>query len=115
MTLRDLSLILATVFSLAIGQICFKLAAPAFSNFSIKSLFEPIFIVALVVYAVATVLWVICLSRVPLTLAYPIVALSYIIVPLLAKVFLGESLSMHSFIGAAVIIAGVYISIYDKM
>lgn len=111
---RDLSLILFTVFSLAAGQICFKLAAPAFYEFSIRSLFSPIFIVALVIYAVATVLWVIVLSRVPLTVAYPLIALSYLIVPLLARAFLGESLSWQTFAGAFVIMIGIVLSISGK-
>lgn len=114
MTLRDLGLILFTVASLAAGQICFKLASPAFAEFSLRSLFAPIFIVALVIYAVATVLWVIVLSRVPLTLAYPLVALSYLIVPVLARLFLGEPLQWQTFAGAAVIIAGILLSISGK-
>lgn len=112
--LRDLALILVTVASLAVGQICFKLASPAFVAFSLRSLFSPIFIVALVIYAVATVLWVIVLSRVPLTLAYPLVALSYLIVPLLARTFLGEALQWQSFAGAVVIIVGIVLSISGK-
>jgi drug/metabolite transporter (DMT)-like permease len=111
MSLRDLALILFTVASLAAGQICFKLASPAFAVFSLRSLFAPIFIIALVIYAVATVMWVIALSRVPLTVAYPLVALSYLIVPLLARAFLGEPLTWQTFAGAAVIIAGILISI----
>lgn len=112
--LRDLALILFTVASLAVGQVCFKLASPAFAAFSLRSLFSPIFIVALVIYAVATVLWVIVLSRVPLTVAYPLVALSYLIVPLLARAFLGEALRWQTFAGAFVIIAGILLSISGK-
>ena len=72
---RDFVLILLTVASLAVGQVCFKFAAPAFVTFNVRSLFTPIFILALVIYAFATVMWVVALSRVPLTVAYPIVAL----------------------------------------
>jgi drug/metabolite transporter (DMT)-like permease len=114
MSLRDLGLVLFTVASLAAGQICFKLASPAFASFSIRSLFAPIFILALVIYAIATVMWVVVLSRVPLTVAYPLVALSYLIVPLLARFFLGEPLHWQTFAGAAVIIAGILLSISGK-
>lgn len=112
LNIRDVALILITVASLAAGQICFKLAAPAFINFSLRSLFDPLFVSAVVIYAISTVLWVIALSRVPLTIAYPFVALSYIIVPLLARLFLGEPLSLKVFLGAATIIIGVLISIF---
>jgi drug/metabolite transporter (DMT)-like permease len=111
---RDLVLILITVLSLAAGQICFKLASPAFAVFTIRSLFSPIFIVALVIYAVATVLWVVVLSRVPLVVAYPIVALSYLIVPLLARLFLNEPLHWQTFAGAFVIIIGILVSISGR-
>ncbi len=114
LNLRDLGLILFTVASLAAGQICFKLASPAFTVFSMRSMFSPIFIIALIIYAVATVLWVVVLSRVPLTVAYPLIALSYLIVPLLARVFLNEPLSWQTFAGAAVIIAGILLSISGK-
>ena len=111
LTLRDFSLILATVAALSAGQICFKLASPAFVHFSIKSLFSPVFIVALIIYGVATILWVVVLSRVPLTIAYPIVAMSYLIVPILARIFLQESLHWQTFVGAAIIIIGILVSI----
>lgn len=111
---RDLLLIILTVSSLAVGQVCFKLAAPAFVAFSIRSLLAPIFLIALVIYAVATVMWVVVLSRVPLTVAYPIVALSYLIVPLLARAFLNEQLTWQTFAGAFVIILGILLSISGK-
>lgn len=114
LNLRDLGLILCTVASLAAGQICFKLASPAFSIFTFRSLFSPIFIVALIIYGAATVLWVVVLSRVPLTVAYPLVALSYLIVPLLARLFLGEPLDWQTFAGALVIMFGIVLSISGK-
>lgn len=115
MNSRDLSLLVITVLAISGGQVCFKIAAPAFSALSIRSMFEPMFIIALVIYAAATILWVICLSRIPLTQAYPVIALSYVIVPVLAQFLLGESSSIRTFLGAAIVIVGVYVSVSDKV
>ena len=67
--------------------------------------------VALAVYGLATVVWVALLRQVPLQLAYPFVALAFFFVPILAHWFLGEALRWQSFLGAAFILAGVWISV----
>lgn len=114
MTLLQLAFILLTVCALAVGQILFKLAAQSIS-FSrdawLSSLFEPRLLIALVVYAVATVMWLAVLKMLPLRVAYPFVALAFVIVPIMAHFILGEKLSWNTFVGAALIGAGVYVSV----
>lgn len=72
---------------------------------------KPKLIIALTIYAIATVLWVAVLRITPLNQAYPFVAIAFFIVPLLSWVFLDEPLKLKTFIGAAVILLGVYISV----
>ena len=50
-------------------------------------------------------LWVI--SRVPLSLAYPVLAMNYLVVVLESALFLGESVSWTRIIGVVIIIVGV--------
>ncbi|UZE19661.1 hypothetical protein LOY70_08700 [Pseudomonas sp. B21-054] len=116
MSLVQFALILLTVFALSTGQILFKLAATSFiynPNNIIASFLDVKLIVALLVYAVATVMWLIVLRSMPLRLAYPFVALAFFIVPLMAHYLLGESLSWKTFAGAALIGVGVWISILE--
>ena len=47
----------------------------------------------------------------PLSIAFPVYALTFVIVPLLAHAFLGEAVGWRTFAGAFVIIVGVAISV----
>jgi undecaprenyl phosphate-alpha-L-ara4N flippase subunit ArnE len=111
---KQISLALATIFLLSAGQVLFKFAA----NHSSKAgdgllplLVSPYFAIALFVYAVATVCWMLVLRDVPLRLAYPFAALAFVVVPVMAAAFLGEPLKWTTFAGAALIIIGVWISV----
>ncbi|MDH4464057.1 MAG: EamA family transporter [Acidovorax sp.] len=64
-------------------------------------------LVALVLYAVTTVGWVWVLRNAPLSLAYPFMGLAFIIVPLLARWWLGEAVTVQTLAGGALILAGV--------
>lgn len=55
----------------------------------------------------SAVLWLIVLSQVELSLAYPLVSLGYVFVLCLAHFVLGESISTWRLGGVAAIIAGV--------
>ena len=61
-------------------------------------------------YTVAVVLWVVILQKLPLSIAYPFVALSFVVVPLAAALFFHESLTMKTLLGAVLILAGIYVS-----
>lgn len=108
-------LIVFTVILLSIGQVLFKYASEKIDinqNGIIFGLFlNPIVILALIVYAIATITWIISLIGVELRIAYPFAALAFLIVPILSHLFLGESLSVNTFIGAFLIIFGVLVSI----
>ena len=113
MTPFSLAAIIGTVFMLAVGQVLFKFAANgidiAQKGFVGAVLLNKWLIVALVVYFVATVLWLLVLRKVPLNLAYPFVALAFIFVPVLGHYLLGEPLRLQSLLGAALIGLGVWV------
>lgn len=116
MTLLQFALIILTVFALSTGQILFKLAATSFSydpNSFISSFLDMKLISALLVYAVATIMWLVVLRTMPLRLAYPFVALAFFMVPIMAHYFLGEALGWKTFAGAVLIGVGVWISILE--
>lgn len=58
-------------------------------------------------YVVSVVVWVIGLSRVDVTIAYPMLSLGYIINALGAWYFLGEAVSAQRLLAIGIIIVGV--------
>ena len=62
-----------------------------------------------VCYGLSSLLYLIALSRLPLSYAYPMVALSYVVVRFLSWRFLGETIPMMRAAGLAVVCLGVII------
>jgi drug/metabolite transporter (DMT)-like permease len=71
---------------------------------------NPYLILGLLLYLFTTVLWVSLLRFLDLKLAYPIMALAFIIVPVLANLFLSEKIEFNTIIGALFIVIGIFIS-----
>jgi drug/metabolite transporter (DMT)-like permease len=106
-------LVLYTV-GTAVGQLLFKIASNEamsqdgfrprflFSNFS--------FYVAITLYGLLTIMWVWLLSQMPLSRAYPFLALSFIFTPLFAIAAFHEKLSINYVIGLALIICGLVLT-----
>lgn len=110
----QLALILITVTALAAGQVLFKLAAGSLSfgpGWQVTTLLEPRLVVALVVYALATVLWLAVLRITPLKVAYPFVGLAFVLVPILGHFILGEAIGLNTFLGAGLILLGIWVSV----
>ena len=116
MPIRSILLTLFCVLLIAVGQLLFKTAAAqwridGWSWATMEGFLSPVMLVALVVYGVATVLWIYVLRTVPLASAYTLFSLAFLIVPLLAYFVLGERLSANTLIGGAVIVVGVIIAV----
>lgn len=58
-------------------------------------------------YAISLVVWIIGLSRVDVTIAYPMLSLGYVISAIGAWYFLGEAVTMQRLIAICIIIVGV--------
>jgi multidrug transporter EmrE-like cation transporter len=58
-------------------------------------------------YVISVVVWIVALSRVDVTIAYPMISLGYIINALGAWYFLGEAVSAQRLLAIGVIIVGV--------
>lgn len=115
MTYIQLAFILLTVSALSVGQILFKLASESITFTGagfVASLLDLRLLVALAVYGGATIMWLAVLKMTPLRLAYPFVALAFVIVPILAHFILGEKLSWNTFAGAVLIGLGVWLSVW---
>jgi drug/metabolite transporter (DMT)-like permease len=60
-------------------------------------------------YAISSLFYLVALSRLPLSFAYPAISLSYVIVTFLAWRVLGEHVSAMRVTGLAIIMAGVVV------
>jgi multidrug transporter EmrE-like cation transporter len=60
-------------------------------------------------YAVSVIAWILALSRVDVSVAYPMLSIGYVLNALLAHWLFGETLSAQKLLGIAVIIVGVAI------
>jgi drug/metabolite transporter (DMT)-like permease len=113
MTPTHLALTLACVAAIAGGQILFKLAARTGEASAAAfpwNIVNAWFLAAIVVYAAATLMWVWLLRTLPLSLAYPFVGLAFVIVPVLAALWLGEALDWRNMAGGVLIAVGVAVS-----
>ncbi|MBV8446845.1 MAG: EamA family transporter [Hyphomicrobiales bacterium] len=94
-------------------QIAFKKASEHVESISFGWLFlttalgTPAFWVAILCYIATFVVWMAVLTRMDLSRAFPLTALTYVTVPALAFLFFGEHLPIIRIVGIAVIIAGV--------
>jgi drug/metabolite transporter (DMT)-like permease len=111
-------LILAAVVCGVTGQVTLKVGMTRVGAIGADSLASPIqlvqrvFLQPLVIsglgcYVLGAVVWLAVLSRVPLSLAYPSLALSYVLTAFLAMMFLGEQVSGLRWAGIATICVGV--------
>jgi multidrug transporter EmrE-like cation transporter len=60
-------------------------------------------------YGLSSLFWIVVLSKIDLSLAYPMLALNYVLVPLTAWLFLGEHMPSLRWLGIGVIVVGVII------
>jgi multidrug transporter EmrE-like cation transporter len=103
-------LLVAFALLLSAGQVLFKQAAVAGNGKPFHlTLFNGWLAAALVLYAVATGLWIWILRSTPLSMAYPFVALGFILVPLAAHYLFAEPLETRYAVGVTLIVAGLFV------
>lgn len=103
-----LAVLLLTVVSNAIGQVFFKAAHSGNIDEPLLLLFTRYETwVGLMFYGLSAICWLWVLSRVQLSYAYPVLALSYPIVVALSAWLFSETVTPLHWIGVIVIVAGV--------
>jgi len=104
--------LLAFQLILSSGQVLFKqVANSAHAESGVRWLqalaAHPLMWLALSLYAGATLLWVNILETLPLSRAYPVMALAFLLVPLAGVVFFDERLDARYWLGVVLIMGGV--------
>ncbi|MBU9673421.1 EamA family transporter [Planococcus sp. CP5-4] len=106
-------LILLNTMILVSGQFLWKFGMTgkddSFSSVGaiIKLMLSPYIVTGLTMYGFATVLWLFILTRVPLSVAYPIQSLAYVFAVFGAYFIFNEPLSMMKILGVLMIMIGV--------
>lgn len=99
---------------LAAGQVLFKKIGLTIAGLPLTAglrvaLCDPLLYCALTLYGFATLMWVWILSRVPLSQAYPWIALGTVVVSLLGWRVFGERLVPMFWVGMMLIVAGLLV------
>jgi multidrug transporter EmrE-like cation transporter len=112
-------LILFVSVSLAFGgQIMLKAAMNSVGHIGSEDLASPLSTAAraareprlwtgLLLFAVSALFWLVVLSRVPLSVAYPSVGMSYVFVVLFSRLWLHEEVPPLRWLGVVVIVTGI--------
>ena len=91
----------------AIGQFEFSTANLAPIGWKVAT--QPHILGGLTCYAVSVVVWIMALSRVEVSIAYPMLSIGYVVNALAAYVLFGEAVGLQRLVGIGIIVIGVYI------
>ena len=75
----------------------------------VKLALEPHILGGMACYAVSLVVWIMALSRVPVSVAYPMLSIGYVINAFVAWQWLGEPLAAQKLLGIGFIVVGVFL------
>jgi small multidrug resistance pump len=88
------------------GQVLLKAGATGEGNFLVQ-LFRPATIIGLGTYAGAALLYIVALRKIPMSVALPCTAASYVAVALIGHLVFGEALGPQKLVAIGLISGGV--------
>jgi multidrug transporter EmrE-like cation transporter len=119
MTTVSFALILTGVLLNAAAQLLLKAGTNAVGHFDfhldnllpigLKIAFQPYILTGMACYAVSLVVWIMALSRVPVSIAYPMLSIGYVINAFVAYLWFGEALASQKLLGIGFIVIGVWL------
>ena len=97
------------------GQLLMKRGMMLFGTFPatqilykiIPMFMNPFVFFGFVCFGLSSIFWLIVLSRLPLSLVYPMVSVAYVLVALASVIFFKETVSLVRWAGIGIIICGV--------
>lgn len=115
----DLALILTGVVLNAVAQLLLKAGSRVIADVPLSlgnawTLLEriainPPIVAGLFCYAISVVVWILALARVPVSVAYPMLSIGYVVNAIAAWWLFGEDLNTARMAGIGVIIVGVWL------
>jgi len=67
------------------------------------------FVAGVILYGVSLIVWILGLSRVPVSIAYPMLSLGYVVNAIAAHYLFGESVTATRWLGIGFVIVGVWL------
>lgn len=117
MSTLSLVLILGGVMLNAVAQLLLKAGTNAVGHFEfhtanivpigLKLGLQPFILGGMACYAISLVVWIMALSRVPVSVAYPMLSIGYVINAFVAWQWFGEPLAAQKLLGIGFIVIGV--------
>lgn len=119
MSTVSLALVLTGVFLNAVAQLLLKAGTNAVGHFefhwdnalpvSMKLAANPAILGGMTCYVISLVVWIMALSRVPVSVAYPMLSIGYLLNAIAAWAWFGETLGAQKLLGIGFIILGVWL------
>lgn len=119
MSAVSLALVLTGVFLNAVAQLLLKAGTNAVGHFEfhwdnalpvgMKLATNPAILGGMTCYVISLVVWIMALSRVPVSVAYPMLSIGYLLNALAAWAWFGEALGVQKLLGIGFIILGVWL------
>lgn len=115
--IKNLLLIFGYILCVTVAQLILKTAMSEMFNvkidyqFIINVIKNPRIIIGLFLYALSFFIWIIVLSRVEITFAYPLLSLSVVFVAIVSWTMLGETFNVSRLAGMMLTMAGAWLVI----
>ena len=119
MTMLSFALVLSGVLLNAAAQLLLKAGTNAIGHFEftaanavpigLKVAAQPFILGGLGCYVISVVVWILALSRVEGSIAYPMLSIGYVVNAVAAYLLFGEAVTVQRLVGIGIIVVGVYI------
>ncbi len=118
MTIKTILLTLTSVFLATAGQLMLKTGMARVGYIGTERLGKPLqviwdvirtwqVLIGLTLFVLSAITWLVVISRVPLSLAYPFAGITYVLLAMFSKFVLKEHVPYLRWVGVALIVAGV--------
>jgi multidrug transporter EmrE-like cation transporter len=95
----------ASVKEIGVIGLNFSSSAPAFLRLAC----EPFLWIGLFCYGISVIVWILALSRVDVSIAYPMLSMGYVVNAFAAWQLFGESMNPARLVGIGIVLLGVFI------
>ncbi|MDT7858492.1 MAG: EamA family transporter [Candidatus Aenigmarchaeota archaeon] len=116
--MEAIALVLISVLLGVSGQLSLKQGMRKVGNFELEYflttkvfeiLKEKFIIIGIFCYAIATLIWLVVLSKAELSFAYPLLAIGYVLIAIFSKFLFNENVTFVRFLGIILISIGVFL------
>jgi drug/metabolite transporter (DMT)-like permease len=114
-----LALIMLDVGLNVLGQLSLKFGMSKLGNFAVslsglppvfvQAAFNPYILLGMLCYGLGFLVWLVVLAKAEVSYAYPLISLGYVFTAILARVLIGEAVTLSRMAGILIICLGVFL------